>query len=58
MAYSQKLRACDVARHMYLDNVVVITMLAAVLAFVAPEQTRSARDHQHKGFRRHTGVRI
>jgi hypothetical protein len=30
MAYSQKSRACDVARHMYLDNVVVITMLAEV----------------------------
>jgi hypothetical protein len=27
-------------------------------AFVADEQTRSARDHQHKGFRRHTGVRV
>ena len=42
-----------------LDNVVVFAMLAAVAwAFVADEQTRSAHDHQHKGFGRHTGVRI
>jgi hypothetical protein len=27
-------------------------------AFVAVEQTRSAGDHQHKGFRRHTGDRV
>src|SRR5215216_2305468 len=28
------------------------------LAFLAEEQTRSARDHQRKGVRRHTGVRV
>ena len=30
MAYSQKSRACDAARHTYLDNVLVFARLAAV----------------------------